>query len=162
MGTTHGANRRALRFQSIDAAVAEADALVALAGEQRLDHAGNWQLGQTLGHLATWANFAHDGYPPEIRPPLPLRFVLRLARNRMLSRGMPAGVRIGRVPGGTLGMEPLEPQEGLRRFRAAMDRLRREAPSLPNPIFGRLTHEQWIQLNLRHAELHLGFQLPRQ
>ena len=25
---------------------------------------------------------------------------------------------------------------------------------------GQLTHEQWIQLNLRHAELHLSFLLP--
>ena len=47
------------------------------------------------------------------------------------------------------------------RFRAAMDRLRTTAPAAPNPVFGRLTHEQWIQLNLRHAELHLGFHLPR-
>ena len=35
-------------------------------------------------------------------------------------------------------------------------RLRRSAPKDPNPLFGRLTHEQWVQLNLRHAELHLG------
>ena len=51
--------------------------------------------------------------------------------------------------------------EGLRRYRAAMERLRATAPTIPNPVFGRLTHEQWIQLNLRHAELHLSFQIPR-
>jgi hypothetical protein len=71
------------------------------------------------------------------------------------------GVRIGKLPGGTVGLEPMDPDEGLRRFRAALDRLRATAPTMPNPVFGPLTHEQWIQLSLRHAELHLSFQCPR-
>ena len=29
-----------------------------------------------------------------------------------------------------------------------------------HPIFGKLTHDEWIAINLRHAELHLGFQVP--
>jgi hypothetical protein len=28
------------------------------------------------------------------------------------------------------------------------------------PAFGALTHEQWVQLHLRHAELHLSFVVP--
>jgi hypothetical protein len=55
----------------------------------------------------------------------------------------------------------LPSEEGLRRYRAAMDRLRRTPPMTVNPVFGPLTHEQWKQLNLRHAEPHLGFQVPR-
>jgi hypothetical protein len=34
------------------------------------------------------------------------------------------------------------------------------SPTTGNPAFGKLTHEQWIQLNLRRAELHPGFQVP--
>jgi hypothetical protein len=118
-------------------------------------------LGQALGHLATWANFAHDGYPTEVRPPLPIRLVLRALRNRMLAGAMPAGVKVGRAPGGTVGLDVLPADEGLRRFRAAMDRLRQTPPTITNPVFGKLTHEQWVQLNLRHAELHLGFHVPQ-
>ena len=155
------AQRRQLRFETIDDALAEADRLVAGEREGRLDGAGNWTLGQTLGHLATWANFAFDGYPPEVRAPLPVRLILRLMRGSILRKGMMAGVKVGKVPGGTLGLDVLPADEGLRRFRAAMERLRGSAPTAANPVFGRLTHEQWIQLNLRHAELHLGFQVPR-
>ena len=154
-------NRRTLRFASIDDALSEAERLVAADREGRLDRAGNWKLGQALGHLATWANFAFDGYPPEVRAPLPVRMILRLMRGTILKKGMMAGVRVGELPGGTVGLEPMEPEEGLRRFRAALERLRASAPTIPNPVFGPLTHEQWIQLNLRHAELHLGFQCPR-
>jgi len=156
------AERRRLRFETIDDAVAEAERLVTAEREGRLGRVGNWTLGQALGHLAVWANFALDGYPPEVRAPLPVRLVLRLMRGRILDKGMMAGVKIGKTPGGTLGLDVLPPGEGLARFRAAMDRLRRSAPAGPNPVFGRLTHEQWIQLNLRHAELHLSFQAPRQ
>jgi hypothetical protein len=38
-----------------------------------------------------------------------------------------------------------------------LERLRREPPTGPHVIFGRLPHEDWIKLQLRHAELHLSF-----
>lgn len=151
---------RRLRFERIDDALAEAERLAAAEREGRLERAGSWTPGQALGHLATWANFAFDGYPPEVRAPLPVRLILRLMRGRILSKGMMPGVKIGRAPGGTLGLDVLPTDEGLRRFRAAMERLRQTAPSAVNPVFGRLTHDQWVQLNLRHAELHLGYLVP--
>jgi hypothetical protein len=159
--TTSVASRRVLRFSSIDDALAEAERLVMAEREGRLDCVGTWKLGRALGHLATWANFAHDGYPPEVRAPLPVRMILRMMRGVVLKKGMMPGVRIGKLPGGTVGLDEMDADEGLRRFRAAMERLRTSPPTLPNPVFGPLTHEQWIQLNLRHAELHLGFQCPR-
>ena len=158
--TSPGTTRRTLRFNSIDEALAEAERLVAAEREGRLQCVGSWKLGQTLGHLATWANFAFDGYPPEVHPPLPVRVMARLMRRMVLNKGMMPGMCIGRLPGGTLGLDLLDADEGLRRFRAAFARLRDTAPTIPNPAFGPLTHEQWIALNLRHAELHLGFQCP--
>jgi hypothetical protein len=128
--------------------------------EGRVVRAGNWSLGQALGHLATWVNFAFEGYPTEVRAPLPIRLILRSFRRTILNKGMMSGVKIGKVPGGTLGLDEFPTDEGLRRFRAAMERLQRESPTRTNPVFGKLTHPQWIQLNLRHAELHLGFQVP--
>ena len=153
-------HRRKLRFETIDDALADAERLVAAERADRLARAGNWTLGQALGHLATWANFAFDGYPPEIRPPLPIRMMLRALRKKFLNTGMPAGVRIANAPEGTLGVEVLPTDEGLARYRAAVERLRRTPPTLENPAFGKLTHEEWIRLNLRHAELHLSFQVP--
>ena len=109
--------RRTLRFSSIDEALGEAERLVAAEREGRLACVGNWKLGQALGHLATWANFAQDGYPPEVRAPLPVRMILRLMRGTVLNKGMMPGVRVGKIPGGTLGLEPMDADEGMRRFR---------------------------------------------
>jgi hypothetical protein len=161
MPETSALQRRKLRFETVDDALAEAERLAAAEREGCLGRAGNWSLGRTLGHLATWANFAFDGYPPEVCAPLPVRVILKLVRNRIIEQGMTPGVKVGRVPGGTVGTDELTPDEGLRRFRTAMERLRASAPTGVNPVFGRLTHEQWIKLNLRHAELHLGYQLPK-
>src|SRR5688500_15629222 len=114
MGTaTATGSRRELRFQTVDDALSEAERLVAAEREGRLACVGNWKLGQALGHLATWANFAHDGYPPEVRAPLPVRMVLRLMRGMVLKKGMMPGVRIGKLPGGTVGLDDIDAEEGL-------------------------------------------------
>jgi hypothetical protein len=73
---------------------------------------------------------------------------------------MKPGVRIPGVAGGTLGIDPLPLDESLPRFRRAAQRLKNEAPTVPSPAVGPMTHEEGIALYLRHAELHLGFQIP--
>lgn len=85
--------RRKLRFETVDDALREAQRLAEAEREGRLARAGNWTLGQTLGHLATWV-FAF-GYSPAVRAPLPVRLILRLMRNRVLNHGMMTGVKIG-------------------------------------------------------------------
>ena len=160
MSTSRNNLRRRLKLDSIEDLFAETDRLVAAERSGTLVRAGNWSLGQTLGHLSTWADFAFDGDPDVIHPPAPVRWVARLMRNRLLRNGFPAGVRLGKLPGGTVGLDLLDTDEGLRRLRAAFGRLRATSPTIANPVFGKLTHAQWIQLNLRHAELHLSFLKP--
>ena len=155
-----GKKRRRLRLNTVDEAIAEAQHLAAADRAGRLTQLGNWPLGQALGHLATWAEFPFKGYPESVHAPWFVRMILRLMRNQILAKGMMPGVKIRNIPSGTLGLDLLTPDEGLRRYRAAMERLKSSCPTVINPVFGKLTHEQWIQLNLRHAELHLSFQLP--
>jgi hypothetical protein len=159
MGTR--VERRKLRFASIDEALADADQLLAADASGKLRHTGNWDLGQTFGHIATWMEFAFNGYPPEVKAPLPIRLILRAARNNILNKGMLTGAKIGRVPGGTLGIEKIEPSVGADRLRKAFTQLKSECPKTTNPVFGVMTHEQWIKLNLRHSELHFSFQIPQ-
>jgi hypothetical protein len=161
VNTKSVSDRRTLRFESLDAALRDVDALVAAERAGTLRHTGNWTLGQTLGHLAFWANAPFDGYPPMRRPPWPIRVLMPLFKGRFLRNGLPAGFRIPGAEGGTFGAEPLSTDEGHRRVRAAFDRLGRVAPTHANPAMGPLSHEEWIALNLRHAELHLSFQHPK-
>jgi hypothetical protein len=152
------AGRRALRFESIDQVMAEVDRLAGAERAGRLRRLGNWTLGQTLGHLAAWAEYGYTGSP--LKVPFFIRWVLRLRKRKFLYGPMRAGVKIPGVEGGTLATDPVSLDEGLGRFRRVLGRLKAEAPTAPSPVFGLLTHEESIAMNLRHAELHLGFLIP--
>jgi hypothetical protein len=147
-----------LRFSSIDEVLADVDRLVEADRAGRLKRLGNWTLGQTLGHLAAWTEYGYTGSP--LKVPFFIKWFLRLRKRSFLYDPMRAGVKIPGVAGGTLATEPIPLDEALPRWRRAMERLQTEAPTAPNSIFGPLTHDESIALNLRHAELHLGFLLP--
>lgn len=151
------APHRALQFRSLDEALAEVNRLVAAERAGRLTCDANWTLGQTLGHLAFWINCPYDGYPPELNPPWFIRVLLRMRKKQFLAGKLPRGVRIPKIPGGTLGIEPLSTDEGLARFQKAAARLKAAPPQAPNIVLGPLTHEEWIKMHLGHAALHLGY-----
>jgi len=150
--------RRQLHFDSIDQMLADVDALVVADKAGRLKRIGNWTLGQTLNHLATWMEFAFTGSP--LNPPFFIRWLIRMKRKQFFVGPMPAGVKIPGVPGGSLGTQPAALEEALPRFCRAAERLKREAPTMPHNLFGRLSHADWQAINLRHAELHLSFLQP--
>ena len=150
--------RRVLRFETIDEMMAEVDRLVAAERAGRLQQVGNWTLGQVLGHLAVWAEFAYSEMP--LNPPFFVRWILKWQKKSYLYGPMRSGVKIPHCPGGTLGTEPMTLDEGLARLKKVIERIRREPPTVPSKVFGVLTQEETIALNLRHAELHLGFLIP--
>jgi hypothetical protein len=154
-------DRRALRFQTVEDVLRDAELLAAAARDGRLRATGNWTLGQTLAHLATWVNMPFDGYPEMPRPRWWMRLLRPIITWWLVNKGFPAGVRIEGVPGGTFGIEPCDVDEGLGRLRAALGRLAREAPTQTSPAFGSMTQEEWMNFHLRHAELHLSFFHPR-
>jgi hypothetical protein len=153
-----GAGRRALRFESIDQMMAEVGRLVEAERAGLLRRAGNWTLGQALNHLAVWAGYSYTGVP--LKLPFYVRWFLRLRKRRILYGAMRPGVRVPGVEGGTLATEPVPVDEALERLRRVMNRLKTEAPTIPDTRFGWLTHDEAIAINLRHAELHLGFLVP--
>jgi len=70
-------------------------------------------------------------------------------------------MRLSGVEGGTYGIEALDSREGLRRLELAALSLEKQCPATPNPLFEKLTHDEWKRLQLRDAELYLSFFDPR-
>jgi hypothetical protein len=154
-------DRRVLRFNSLDDVLRDAEMLAEAARGGTLRATGNWTLGQALGHLATWVNMPFDGYPEMGRSAWWVRLLRPVITWWLVNKGFPAGVRIAGAPGGTFGIEPCEADDGLGRLRAAFRKLAEDAPIHTSPVFGSMTHEEWIKFHLRHAELHLSFFHPR-
>ena len=155
--TRTSTNYRTLRFDSIDECLAEVHRIVTADKEGVLRSTGNWSPGQVMAHLAAWIEYGYDGFPIKA-PPFFIRWILRLRLKKMLQNGMPRGVRIPGIKGGTLGMDDLSVSDAAARLIHALKRLQnREEAQYDSPAFGAMSHDDRIKLNLRHAELHLGY-----
>lgn len=147
--------RRAIRFETIDEAIAEARRIAAAEREGRVRRTGAWTVGQNFGHVAAWIGYCFDGYPIAAPEEMIARARARLAV--VLEKGMLGGVRIAGVEGGTAGIEEMSLEEGLTRLVAGFERLQRETPTQAHVVFGELSREDWVKLHLRHAELHFSY-----
>lgn len=158
--TAGPATRRQLSFASLDDAVRDAEHLLAAGYEK----AGNWDLAQCCDHLASWLTYPVGGFP---KAALPIRMMLAVVRRTMgrrmltgyLRDGMPAGKptlpQSMAAPGG-------DPAAALERLREAARRFQAHPGEyLPSPLFGRLTRDEALTVQLRHAAHHLSFLVPK-
>ena len=152
-GSTPG--RRELAFTSLDDIVADAQHLVAAPQIQML---GNWPLEKLLAHLAIAINGSFDGISAQA--PLLVRLFGRLFKRRILTKQMRAGLKLPRRVETDFYPDVASPQAALGDLQAAVARTKNERMTAAHPILGKLTHDEWTQLHLRHAELHLSFAVP--
>lgn len=152
---------RTLKFDSLEAAVADAEMLLA----KGYDKTGQWSLGQCCGHLANWLSYAMDGFP---RAPVPIRMLMWFARNTMAPGLLKKYLAAGEMP----TARPTAPQSvpapgcddaaGVAKFRETVERVRTFAGTpLPSPFFGPMDRDTWVKLNCVHTAHHLSFLVPK-
>jgi hypothetical protein len=152
--------RRKLTFATLDEAVADAKNLLA----KGYDRLGNWSLAQCCGHLACWLRYPVRGFP---KMSLPVRMAFAVVRplvgrkmlTKFLKDGMPAGTRTipqsVPAPGG-------DDRAAVEEFEAAAAAFAAHPGEyLPSPLFGPLTRDEALTVQLRHAAHHLGFLVPK-
>jgi hypothetical protein len=147
--------RRNLRFTSLDEVVADAEKLVSSPTSRTL---GNWPISQLLTHLAMAMNTSIDGI--SFKAPWLIRLIGPFLKQRILQRGLSPGFKLPREREAAAYPPANSPQEALDILRKAAGRMRTERATVTHPIFGKMTHEDWIQFHLRHAELHLSYAVP--
>jgi hypothetical protein len=159
---TKHAERRQLSFHCTGCLKEDLGRIEASQRAGTLRTTGNWTAGENLDHIAIMWEFALDGAPPEARVPFIIRLIAPLMKRSMTSgKTLPAGFRI---PSSATYMMPrpgIAFDEALARLRRVLDRLDRgEEMTHPSPAFGRMSHDEWMRLQLAHAQLHLGFVHP--
>jgi hypothetical protein len=152
--------RRRLSFVALDDVVRDAENLLA----KGYDRAGNWDLAQVCSHLAAWMRFPMDGFP---KVPLVLRPVVWLVRAtvgkkmraKVLAEGFSTGGRTMPqtvpAPGGDATASVAQLKEDAERLKAFT------GPIHPSPLFGAMTKDEAVQLQLKHCEHHLSFLVPK-
>ena len=155
--TTKVKERRKLQFDTIEDCLQELGRLEQAERQGNLKTLGNWTAGQNLSHVAAWIEYGWEGYPMDAPPP-EVGVAMRAMLGSILENGMDAGMMLPEVEGGTFGAEEMETLAAVDQLRTAFDRLKSgEVATHDSPAFGEMSHEQRVKLNLRHAELHLGF-----
>ena len=147
--------RRELHFQSLAELLAEAEALVASPTTNML---GNWPLEKILMHLTIPINDSIDGIDFQRTWKHKL---MGLLLKRILLKKLSAGFKLPQDIEAKMYPDAPSAAAALEKLKTAVARLKTEKMTAIHPILGKLTHEEWIQLHLRHGELHLSFALPK-
>lgn len=153
-----GGPRREVRLAGLEDLLEQADLIERAEREGRARPLRTWSPGQNLQHVARFMACSIDGFPPvPWWMPAAGRVVRLVMGRRFLERPPPEGFRL---PPGTafLPDDSVTASEGASALRDVVDRVRGGASFLgSSPVLGRLSRDEWIELHLRHAELHLGF-----
>ncbi len=159
INTKQVTDRRGVTLATLDDLAAEARRIAQAEGAGRAHPLGNWSPGQNLQHLARFMTCSMDGFGGD--PPMWLKLfgrVLRIAFGRTLFlRPPPPGMKLPPdlpfVPDAEVTAAVAADE-----LCAVIERVKAGAGFLPaSPVLGRLSREQWIELHLRHAEMHLSF-----
>jgi hypothetical protein len=157
---TASPQRRPLKFSSLAEVVVDAEGLLA----KGYDRAGNWDLAQVCSHLAEWMRFPIEGFP---RIPLvfrPMVWLMRVTtgkwmRNKVLTEGFPVG---GRTLPQTVTAPDGDAAAAVAKLRDVAGRFAAHTGEIhPSPLFGPMTKDEALALQLRHCEHHLSFLVPR-
>ena len=155
--STTGVLRRSLRLSTLDEILQDAEAITAGPHHTTAD----WTAAQNIWHVTFLIDGAVNGIP--IRMPFFVPWVMRLVmKRRALARGFPTGLQ----PPAVLRkrVKPIMPpadvtlEDALAYLRSSVAAASKPgAMTHPSPVFGPMTHAQWLQFHCRHAELHFSF-----
>lgn len=152
--------REIVRLQSLADLDAEALRIEKCAASGLVRPLGNWTAAQVFQHLGIFVKGSLDGfgfeYPWHVRALSQL--IGRISWRWLMRLAFRAGFK---NPAVARSVEP-DPSVELHTagefLRCQIRRVHdEEKMNQPSPTGERLTHEQWIDCHLRHAELHLSF-----
>lgn len=154
-------SRRPLAFDSLDAVVRDAEGLLATG----YDRAGNWDLAQVATHLAEWMRFPVEGFP---KAPAPIRAMLWTLRKTVGRRKFLGYITTRSFPTGkptipqTVAPPGGDPKEAVAALKKSVERLKAHTgPIVPSPLFGDMTKDECVRMQLVHAAHHLSFLVPK-
>ena len=131
------------------------------AGEENLTTTGNWTAAQIVQHVCETITRSIDGF--DFKAPFMVRLMRPIIRAKLLKSGkpIPTGIKLTGNAQVMIPNQSITLTEAIANLRAEIERAQKEKMTKPSPVFGKMTHEQWTNLHLRHAELHFSFiQLP--
>ncbi len=150
---------RKIAFATLDDVVRDAETLLA----RGYDKAGKWDLAQVCSHLAEWLSFPVAGFPKVPLVLKPMVWLMRVAvgqkmRTKIMTGVFSTGTRT--LPH-TVFPAGGDPAAAVARLKDVAERFKAHTgPIHPSPLFGKMTKDESLQLQLKHCEHHLSFLIP--
>lgn len=154
VNTARVEGRRKLDYTTFDELLADAERASSVPSKTL----GNWSMGQIFKHISFLMNGSIDGVP--IKFPWHFRVLARIFKRKLIRGAMPAGFQVKPPYDKDLVPGPTTTEQGLADLRASVARVKMEPARVRHPLFGNLTREEWDQVNLKHASLHMSFIVP--
>lgn len=155
---TKRASHRTLQLESLDALETELVRIESALSVGKTRTTGNWSVGQICGHLGKFVRCSYGGFDG-LAPWVVRSLAAALFKRSAMGPGaMPRGLRRPKKASSMLPAAAVSDAQGMALLRGQLARIRSGEKMLqPSPLFGHLTHEQWVRLHLKHAGMHLGF-----
>ena len=150
----------ARKFQASTELLSELNQIEQAHQDGTLSTAGGWTVGQCLDHCAALIESSYDGFVGlEIN--LLFKIIGRVVLKRMITREgfqMKPGIKIPSRAGKIRPMDDVTIEDGLAKIRLQLNRIiEDEQMTHPSPLFGKLTHQQWAGVHMKHCRMHMGF-----
>lgn len=155
MDTPEQVERRELSYHKLSDVLEDAEQLAK--GEYRTT--GKWSFGQIMWHLGATYEASFRGFPFKV-PWWARTFIAPFVKKGFLTNPMKSGFQLSEKAASLIPSDELTTEEGLEKLKAALKLFETESPTQPHPFFGKMTPDEWVQIHLRHAELHLSFVWP--
>ena len=158
---TKSAPRRDVSFRSFDDILADLDRISEGLDAGTAVTTGNWTVGEITDHCAKFLRFACDGF--EGKAPAPLRFIFRALffKKAIGPDPLPSGFKLPKQASSLLPREGVDNREGIDELRKQLKRvLAGKEMNQPSPVFGPVTHDQWMIVQTKHCAMHLSFIHP--
>ena len=153
--TVEQTQRRSIEFTTLDEVRADIETLAA----GSYVTVGKWSFAQILDHLGSSLIASIDGFP--FKASWFVRwFVAPMIKNSILTNQMKPGFKLPKKFSSYLPTEECTMDEALPKVLAAIKRFDDELPVADHPFFGKMASEEWMNLHMRHAELHMSFVVP--
>ena len=149
-----------VRLATLDDLTAEVEHITLAAAAGKVRSLGNWSTAQAIWHIGKLIELSLDGFPFRYRrsPKWAVRAIRRLSWRWLIALAFRPGFR---NPPEAAVLEPdasLTLDAAAAYFRQQIARIRDgERMTQECSIDGPYSHEQWVYIHLRHAELHLSF-----
>lgn len=152
---------RKLHFDTLDDLLAEAKRIAA---HPEAPTRGRWDAAQNVWHVGRYIQASVEGYP--FKAAWWMRLLGPMLKKRMIRRPMqpgfntPKNVSDQMEPGGSAAGE-ITMAQACAQLEHWVEQAKDHGFIPVNPVFGRMSRDEWVALHCRHAEMHFGLiELP--